>query len=251
MANTAANADGLYLGARVSYSLSFDNHDVFDPRRIRCLGLGLKVADVKSTFLPPPPSFYFMRSCMGIYFYRRLVRWVSTFCQPPPVSPSPSLPQSPSQSPRPVPTHVQIRGPHGPGGCPPWQLHTPTPHSATERGRATAKTVNRMGKSAPRPLACQVSLRQVRCLASLQIKCDKRFLDICDLCDAGMDVKATIAIGRNVRALVCENGASLQPPGASILTFPITDGTRISVLIGDFVDVYSTSSALFFQFWAP
>ena len=128
----------------------------FDPRRIRCLGLGLKVADVKSTFLPPPPSFYFMRSCMGIYFYRRLVRWVSTFCQPPPVSPSPSLPQSPSQSPRPVPTHVQIRGPHGPGGCPPWQLHTPTPHSATERGRATAKTVNRMGKSAPRPLACQV-----------------------------------------------------------------------------------------------
>ena len=83
MANTAANADGLYLGARVSYSLSFDNHDVFDPRRIRCLGLGLKVADVKSTFLPPSPSFYFMRSCMGIYFYRRLVRWVSTFCQIP------------------------------------------------------------------------------------------------------------------------------------------------------------------------
>ena len=40
------------------------------PRRIRRLGLGLKVADVKSTFLLPPPSFYFMRSCMGIYFLR-------------------------------------------------------------------------------------------------------------------------------------------------------------------------------------
>ena len=45
--------------------------------------------------------------------------------------------------------------------------------------------------------AVEETLCQVSCLASLQIKCDKRFLDIFDLCDAGMDVDPYVVRSRN------------------------------------------------------
>ena len=52
------------------------------------------------------------------------------------------------------------------------------------------------------------------------LRCYRRSNDT----ERGLKRKATIAIGRNVRALVCENGASMQRPCASILMFLITDG---------------------------